>query len=204
MRRSRRCRRISCALTVMSDCAELVWMPGQSSAICRSTSASAVRVRKRLHRRLGMDSPRLEKEGCARPRDVERRPAQMIAGGCIARYLPTTHHAHSKLPSPSCSCARPGSRVLADAAAAEDGRQRTPGAARVGARKIAAGNESFDLLRPSAICRKRLALPFDARAIPSLKPSPTNCNRHLSPGGRARLGEERESTATAGSVLHRA
>src|SRR5262247_2166205 len=39
--------------------------------------------------------------------------------------------------------------------------------------------QSFYLLRPSPVCRKRLALPFDGRAIPALKPSPRNRNRHL-------------------------
>src|SRR5262249_45275310 len=73
----------------------------------------------------------------------------------------------------------PAHRVLADTAAAEDGCQRTPDAARVGARKIAAGDQSFDLLRPSPVGRKRLALPFDRRAIPARKPSPWNRNPHL-------------------------
>src|SRR5262249_38621397 len=73
----------------------------------------------------------------------------------------------------------PAHRVLADAATAEDRCQRTTDAARVGARKIAGRDQSFDLLRPSPVCRKRLALPFDGRAIPALKPSPRNRNRHL-------------------------
>src|SRR5215831_5601169 len=52
---------------------------------------------------------------------------------------------------------------------AEQRRQGTPDTARVGARKIAAGDQRFDLLRAPAIRAKRLALPLGSPALSSLQ-----------------------------------